>query len=115
MNDERRMALAGIGPIRMTLREEGGDFESCYQGWSEGQALCAFDLDLFFAVREATIIEVIPKLRPGKNRVKIEAMKGNGAHLYIDGERWNLYSRTVTVAEYWMHQGFNYVQIDIIE
>jgi len=114
MTDERRMALDGIAPIRMRLNESAGDFESCHHGWSEGQALCAFDLDLFFAVSEATIIEVIPKTRPGKNRVKIEAMRNNGAYLYIDGERWNLYMRTVIVAHHWIHKGYSYVQIEVI-
>ncbi|MCK5642093.1 MAG: hypothetical protein KAJ19_14915 [Gammaproteobacteria bacterium] len=114
MTDERRMALAGIGPIRMTLNERACDFESCLHGWQNGQALCALDLDLFFAVSEATVIEVIPKRRPGMNTVKI-SKSGEYSYLNIDGERWQLYMGTVTTAELWIDRGFNYVQIEVIE
>ena len=89
MTDARRMALDGVGPIRMIRNEFQEDFESCDNGWSMGQALCASDLDLFFDVCEAKIIEVIPKRRPGKNRVKIESV--GAFSLHIDGEKWNLY------------------------
>ena len=114
MTDERRMAMAGIGPIRMTLNERAGDFESCLHGWQNGQALCAFDLDEFFAVSKATVIEVIPKRRPGKNRVRISKSNEHG-QLMIDDEKWRLYLRTVDVAELWIDRGFNYVQIEVIE
>ena len=97
----------------MSISEKRGDFESCKIGWIEGQALCACQLNLFFDVEGAKVIEVIPKRRSGVNRVRISA---NGVFsLKIDGEHWNLYRRTVIVAEHWIHLGYEYVQIEVIE
>jgi len=97
----------------MELTRSGDDFQSCEHGWSRGQALCAGELDLFFNVRKAKVIEVIPKLRPGKDRVRIA--RGGVCALHIDGEWWCLYSRTVAVAEHWIYKGYNYVQIEVLE
>jgi len=113
MTDARRMAIDGIGPITMTFNLLQGDYQSCKYGWSQGQALCAEELDLFFNVTKAKVIEVIPKRRPGKNRVKIERTNQAG-YLRIDGERWNLYMRTVRTANHWIDKGYKYVQIEII-
>lgn len=112
LTEAQQMALDNVGPIRMTLNELSEDFESCEFGWSNGQALCAFELDRFFAVSEATVIEIIPKRRPAKNRVKIGARNPNT--LYIDKEVWSLYMRTIKVAEHWIYKGYEYVQIEII-
>lgn len=113
MDRERRMALDNVGPIRMTFNEDEGDFESCPEGYCAGQAFCASDLDLFFKVTDAEVIEVTPYKRPGKNRVKIESSSFN--HLTIDGERWNLYIKTVKTAGHWIYKGYSYVGIEVIE
>ena len=110
--DFMQMQMDNVGPITMTLSEKEGDFQSCEHGHHNGQALCAFDLDEFFAVRKAEVIKVIPCKRPGKTRVKIEESGWN--RLKIDGESWTLYRRTVNVANHWIYKGYNYVEIEIL-
>ncbi len=114
MNINQRMLKDNVSPIRMTKEAfPSGDFESCPGGWREGQALCGDILDDYVDVTSATVIEVIPKRRPGLNHLHIA--KSGLLDLIIDGEPETLYSRTTKVANHWIDKGYNYVRIDILK